>query len=144
MFSYLRTPTTWHCPHSTAARRCCNNRSIYPARRAHSSKPAAAGLPLWIHVMHCKTWTYILAKASNALRILVLRQEECFEKTAKNRSAVGGGRVDVSAASSTRENHTGTDRRTDTVPFHRPCSAYCADSADKALLETRVFTRAEC
>jgi len=29
------------------ARRCCSNRSISPARRAHSSKPAAAGLLLW-------------------------------------------------------------------------------------------------
>jgi len=29
------------------AHRCCSNRSISPARRAHSSKPAAAGLLLW-------------------------------------------------------------------------------------------------
>ena len=42
VFSYLRTLTTWHCPHSPAARRCFSNRSISPARRAHSSKPAAA------------------------------------------------------------------------------------------------------
>ena len=48
-FSYLRTLTTWHCPHSPAARRCCSNRSVSPARRAHSSKPAEAGLLLWIH-----------------------------------------------------------------------------------------------
>jgi len=33
----------WHFPHSPAARWCCN-RSISPARRAHSSKPAAARL----------------------------------------------------------------------------------------------------
>ena len=38
-FSYLRTLTTWHCPHSPAARRCCSNRS--PLRQAHSSKPAS-------------------------------------------------------------------------------------------------------
>jgi len=31
------------------ARRCCSNRSISPARRAHSSEPAAAGLLLWAH-----------------------------------------------------------------------------------------------
>ena len=44
VFSYLRTLTTWHCPHSPAALRCCSNRSISPARRVHSSKPAAASL----------------------------------------------------------------------------------------------------
>jgi len=40
--SFLRAPTTWHCPHSPAAaaeRRTSRNRSISPARRAHSSKP---------------------------------------------------------------------------------------------------------
>jgi len=51
--SFLRTLTTWHCPHSPAAaaveRRLYSNRSISPARRAHSSKPAAAGLLLWAH-----------------------------------------------------------------------------------------------
>jgi len=31
----LRTLTTWHCPHSPTARRCCSNQSISPARRAH-------------------------------------------------------------------------------------------------------------
>jgi len=46
VFSYLRTLTTWHCPHSPAARRCCNNRSISPVSRAHSSKPSAAGWPV--------------------------------------------------------------------------------------------------
>ena len=30
-------------------RRCYTNRSIFPARRAHSSKPAATGLLLWAH-----------------------------------------------------------------------------------------------
>jgi len=55
LFSFLRQLTTWHCPHLTAARRCCgmaaaehqpcSNRSISPARRrAHSSKHAAAVL----------------------------------------------------------------------------------------------------
>jgi len=39
-FSYLRTLTTWHCPHSPAARHCCSNRS--PLRQAHGSKPASA------------------------------------------------------------------------------------------------------
>ena len=48
MFSYQRTLTMWHCPHSplhaiAAERRPCSNRSISPAHRAHSSKPAAAG-----------------------------------------------------------------------------------------------------
>ena len=28
VFSYLRTLTTWHCPHSPTGRRCCSNRSI--------------------------------------------------------------------------------------------------------------------
>ena len=46
VFSYLRTLTTWHCPHSPAARRCFSNRSISPARWAHSSKPTAAGVLL--------------------------------------------------------------------------------------------------
>ena len=34
LFSFLRKLTTWHCPHSLAARPCCcvpgSNRSIYP------------------------------------------------------------------------------------------------------------------
>jgi len=38
---YLRTLTTWHCPQSPAAIHCCSSRSISPAHRAHSSKPAA-------------------------------------------------------------------------------------------------------
>ena len=41
MFSFLRHLTTCHCPH-LLRRRPCSNRSISPARRAHSSKPAAA------------------------------------------------------------------------------------------------------
>ena len=45
VFNFLRTLTTWHCPHSPAAR-CCwapgSNRSISPAGRALSNKPAAA------------------------------------------------------------------------------------------------------
>jgi len=50
--SFLRTLTTRHCPQSPAARRVdesrpCSDRSKLPARRAHSSKPAAAGLLLW-------------------------------------------------------------------------------------------------
>jgi len=37
-------------PHAAAAkRRPRSNRSIFPARRAHSSKPAAASLLLWAH-----------------------------------------------------------------------------------------------
>jgi len=47
VFSCLRTLTTWHCPHSLATRRYCNSRSTFPARRAHNSKPATAGLLLW-------------------------------------------------------------------------------------------------
>jgi len=31
VFSYLRTLTTWHCPHSPAASRRCSSRSISPA-----------------------------------------------------------------------------------------------------------------
>jgi len=34
----VRTLTTWHCPHSRVALRCCSNRSISHDRRAHSSK----------------------------------------------------------------------------------------------------------
>ena len=49
VFSYLHTLATWHCPRSPAARRCCSDRSISPARRAHSSKPAPAGLLLCAH-----------------------------------------------------------------------------------------------
>ena len=41
VFSYLRTLTTRHCPHSSAACRCCSSQSISPTRRAHSSEPAA-------------------------------------------------------------------------------------------------------
>ena len=47
VFRCLRTLTTWHCPHSLATRRYCNSRSTFPARRAHNSKPATAGLLLW-------------------------------------------------------------------------------------------------
>jgi len=40
--SCLRTLTTWHCPHSPAAVAAySSNRSISPASRAHSSKPAS-------------------------------------------------------------------------------------------------------
>jgi len=39
------TLTTWHCPHLPAAAAAIYRYS--PARRAHSSKPAAVGLPLW-------------------------------------------------------------------------------------------------
>jgi len=45
---YLRTLTTRQCPQSPASR-SCSNRSLYPACRAHSSKPAAAGLLLCAH-----------------------------------------------------------------------------------------------
>jgi len=74
VLSHLCTLTTWHCPHSLAACRSYNSRSISPTRRAHSSKSAAAGLLLWAHA--------------------------------------------------------GTDRRTDTVPLHRPCCSYHAVSAN--------------
>jgi len=74
VLSHLCTLTTWHCPHSLAACRSYNSRSISPTRRAHSSKCAAAGLLLWAHA--------------------------------------------------------GTDRRTDTVPLHRPCCSYHAVSAN--------------
>ena len=48
MFSYLRTLTAWHCPHSTAAHRCCSNRSISSACRARSSKSGFAAVgPCW-------------------------------------------------------------------------------------------------
>jgi len=45
-FSFLRTLTTWHCSHSPAAHaaecRPYSNQLMSPARREHSSKPAAA------------------------------------------------------------------------------------------------------
>jgi len=45
VFSYLRTLTTWHCPHSSATRRCWwASAMISPARPAHSSKPATASI----------------------------------------------------------------------------------------------------
>jgi len=47
VISYLRTPTTWHCPHSPDARRRCSSWSISPARWAQDSKPA--GLLVWTH-----------------------------------------------------------------------------------------------
>ena len=55
VLSYLRTLTTWHCPHSPAACPYCRARAmqqsvVISARRAHSSKPAAAALLLWAHV----------------------------------------------------------------------------------------------
>jgi len=64
-FSYPRTPTTWHCPHSPAARRCCTaiDRYLLPAG------PTAANL--------------------------------------QRRVCCRGFML---------------DRRTDTVPFRRPCS----------------------
>ena len=52
VFSFLHTLTAWHCPHSPAAaaeHRPFSSRSISPAHRAHSSKPAAAGLLLCAH-----------------------------------------------------------------------------------------------
>jgi len=45
VFSFLRTLTTWHCPRSPVAAADswpCSCRPIAPARRAYSSKPAAA------------------------------------------------------------------------------------------------------
>jgi len=80
MFSYLRTLTTWHCPHSLAAAAAME--PISPARLAHSSKSAAADLLLWAH------------------------------------------------AGTDRR----TDRRTDTVTFHRPCSSNYAAEAISQLL----------
>jgi len=55
VLSYLRTLTTWHCPHSPAACPYCRARAmqqsfVISACRAHSSKPAAAALLLWAHV----------------------------------------------------------------------------------------------
>jgi len=40
MFSYLRTLTTWHCPHSPSARRCYSSQSISFAAWAHINQPA--------------------------------------------------------------------------------------------------------
>ena len=34
LFSYLRTLTTWHCPHWPTARICCSNREIATGPRA--------------------------------------------------------------------------------------------------------------
>ena len=44
VFSYLHMVTAWHCPHSPTAHRRCIHWSISPACRAHSRKPAAAGV----------------------------------------------------------------------------------------------------
>jgi len=74
------------------AHRCCSRRSTSLACRAHSSKPAAAGL-LWAH-------------AGTDRRT--------------------GGR---------------TDRRTDTVPFHRFCCACYAGSANRRLSSGRGTAR---
>jgi len=49
LFSYLCTLTTWHCPHSPVARRCCNDQYLLLARLLYSSKPAAAGLLLLVN-----------------------------------------------------------------------------------------------
>ena len=69
-----------HSHAAAAESRPSSSRSISPARRAHSSKPAAERLLMW------------------AL--------------------------------------AGTDRQTDTVLFHRPCSAYYADSGAAPILTT--------
>jgi len=53
VFSFLRTLTTWHCPHSPAACRCCrasalqHRRSRSPAARVHSSSGFAVVGPCW-------------------------------------------------------------------------------------------------
>ena len=39
-----QTKLSMYCPQLPTTCRCCSNRSISPARRAHSSKPAAADL----------------------------------------------------------------------------------------------------
>jgi len=47
-----QTKLSMYCPQLPTTCRCCSNRSISPARRAHSSKPAAADLVvLW----HCQS-----------------------------------------------------------------------------------------
>jgi len=43
VFSYLRTLTTWHCPHSPTERRCSSN--LLPAGPVH--RPAAAVAEWW-------------------------------------------------------------------------------------------------
>jgi len=43
-FSYLRTPTTRHCPHSPATRRCCSTRPISPAGPQQQNQPHAAAV----------------------------------------------------------------------------------------------------
>jgi len=82
VFSYLRTLTTWHCPHSPAARRCFSNRSISPARRAHSSKPAAAGLLLLVqqHKQTDRHEAIASTRASTASRRQKLRFTTFREK----------------------------------------------------------------
>jgi len=77
VFSYLRTLTTWHCPHSPAAAAASDRYLLSQYGPMQSSKHAAAGLLLSVH--------------------------------------------------------TGADRRTNTVPFHRPCSACHATSVNKKM-----------
>jgi len=81
VFSFLRTLTTWHCPHSPASaveRRTCSNR---------------------YHLL-----------------------------TAASCSSSGPTRTD-----------TRTDKRTDIWPFHRPCSAHYASSANNWLNRLKSF-----
>jgi len=99
VFSYLRTLTTWHCPQPLAARRCCSNRSVSFASRAHSSKSVAPGLLLWADA-----------------------------------GSDSDGRKD-------RWTDGPADRRSRTVPFHRPCSVHYAGNANKAIVYCRLRPR---
>ena len=88
------------------ARRCCSNynRPTSPARRAHSSKPAVANAVLFIVI----TFTFARRCQSNRLIYPARRRAH------SSKPAVAGLLLWARA---------GTDTRTDSVPFHRPCCA---------------------
>jgi len=102
LFSYLCTLTTWHCPHSPVARRCCNDQYLLLARLLYSSKPAAAGLLLLVnagtdrrtpyrfinsdaHIVQAVPISLILHFSVGLLSIFVVYQTEhrvCVRQTA--------------------------------------------------------------
>jgi len=114
VFSYLRTLTTWHCPHSPAARRRFSNRSISPVRRAHSSKPAAAGL-LLLAQQHKQTDRH-KAIASTRASTASRRQKLRFTTFREKNSFV------IIYKSLFTEKTVTTQKHTHTHPFNGPFS----------------------
>jgi len=70
----------------------------------------------------------------------------CWQRgTARIRPPLLQQSIDISwkpaAAGLLLRAHAGTDRRTDTVPFHRPCSAYYAGNAsDQSMTKSHAQT----